>query len=230
MKTRRITATDQLPTASAAGLARRAAMMRSTTRAIEWPTWLLIFTIYSAWLALVLGYRSMPAWIANPVLVLVVAWHMSLQHELLHGHPTRNKAFNRLLGLFPMSAWYPYDIYRDSHLTHHRDEFLTTPGVDPECNYLQAHEFERLWKIQRAMRWFLRTALGRLLLGPALTIPLVWADIVSGPLKRDFTYVRTWVVHLSLLIAMLWWVSDRSGITPLHYLFGIDNRCHGFHR
>lgn len=195
--------------------------LRQTGRAREWPTWLLIAAIYGGWLALILAYRSLPGWVANPALVLVVAWHMSLQHELLHGHPTRNKAFNRLLGIFPMSAWYPYDIYRDSHLTHHRDEFLTTPGVDPECNYLQAHEFERLWKIQRAMRWLLRTALGRLLLGPAHTIPLVWADIVAGPARRDFTYVRTWVVHLSLLIAMLWWVNERAGIAPLHYLFGI---------
>ena len=195
--------------------------LRQTGRAGEWPTWLLIAAIYGGWLALILAYRSLPGWVANPALVLVVAWHMSLQHELLHGHPTRNKAFNRLLGIFPMSAWYPYDIYRDSHLTHHRDEFLTTPGVDPECNYLQAHEFERLWKIQRAMRWLLRTALGRLLLGPAHTIPLVWADIVAGPARRDFTYVRTWVVHLSLLIAMLWWVNERAGIAPLHYLFGI---------
>ena len=195
--------------------------LRQTGRAGEWPTWLLIAAIYGGWLALILAYRSLPGWVANPALVLVVAWHMSLQHELLHGHPTRNKAFNRLLGIFPMSAWYPYDIYRDSHLSHHRDEFLTTPGVDPECNYLQAHEFERLWKIQRAMRWLLRTALGRLLLGPAHTIPLVWADIVAGPARRDFTYVRTWVVHLSLLIAMLWWVNERAGIAPLHYLFGI---------
>ncbi len=205
--------------AAGGGLAARTVRGRDTR--IEWPTWVLITVIYGAWLALVLSYRSLPAWVSHPALVLVVAWHMSLQHELLHGHPTRSKALNRLLGIFPMSAWYPYDIYRDSHLVHHRDEHLTTPGIDPECNYLQAHEFERLWKLQRAFRWFLRTALGRLLLGPAHTIPLVWANIVSGPLKRDFTYARTWVVHLALLIAMLWWVNQVSGMSPLHYLFGV---------
>ena len=198
-----------------------ARILRPPDVGVEWPTWMLVIVIYGAWLVLVLTYSSLPGWLSHPALVLVVAWHMSLQHELLHGHPTRSKAFNRLLGNFPMSAWYPYDIYRDSHLVHHRDEHLTTPGIDPECNYLQAHEFERLWKLQRAFRWFLRTALGRLLLGPVHTIPLVWASIVSGPLRRDFTYARTWVIHLALLIAMLWWVHRVSGISPLLYLFGI---------
>ena len=198
-----------------------ARILRPPDVGVEWPTWMLVIVIYGAWLVLVLAYSSLPGWLSHPALVLVVAWHMSLQHELLHGHPTRSKAFNRLLGIFPMSAWYPYDIYLDSHLVHHRDEHLTTPGIDPECNYLQAHEFERLWKLQRAFRWFLRTALGRLLLGPIHTIPLVWASIVSGPLRRDFTYARTWVIHLALLIAMLWWVHRVSGISPLLYLFGI---------
>ena len=131
----------------------------------EWPTWILVFAIYGAWVALVTYYRWLPAWLANGALVVVSAWFMSLQHELLHGHPTRSKAFNRLLGLFPISAWYPYDIYRDSHLAHHRDELLTTPGVDPECNYLQPQHYARLWRLHRVLRWALRTAAGRLLLG-----------------------------------------------------------------
>ena len=187
----------------------------------EWPTWILVFAIYGAWVALVTYYRWLPAWLANGALVVVSAWFMSLQHELLHGHPTRSKSFNRLLGLFPMSAWYPYDIYRDSHLAHHRDELLTTPGVDPECNYLQPQHYARLWRLHRAIRWSLRTAAGRLLLGPAVTIPEVWADVVTGPRQRGMASVRTWSVHLALLAAMLWWVQAQAGISPLHYLLGI---------
>ena len=186
---------------------------------IEWPTWTLVVVIYGAWLVLISAHRSLPTWVSYPALVLVVAWYMSLQHELLHGHPTRNKAFNRLLGLFPMSAWYPYDIYRDSHLTHHRDEWLTAPGVDPECNYVLPHDYARMNALQRGIRWSLRTALGRFLLGPGVTISEVWVDIFTGPRKRGMACVRSWALHLALLVAMLWWVAATAGIHPLLYLF-----------
>ncbi len=59
-----------------------------------------------------------------------------LQHELLHGHPTRNAAFNRFLGLLPLAVWYPFDEYKRSHLAHHEEAHLTYPGIDPESNYL----------------------------------------------------------------------------------------------
>ena len=75
--------------------------------------------------------------------------------------------------------------------------------------------------LRRGLRWATRTVAGRLLLGPALTIPAVWADIATGPRQRGMACVRTWVQHLLLLAAMLWWLQHQSGITPLHYLFGI---------
>jgi len=186
----------------------------------EWPTWLVIITIYGAWFALIAHYRSLPAWLVNPALVLVTAWYMSLQHELLHGHPTRIKALNRLLGLFPMSAWYPYDIYRDSHLIHHRDEFLTTPGADPECNYVHPEAYAKMNGLHRAIR-SMRTVLGRLLIGPGLTIPAVWSDIFTGYRQRGLASAKSWALHIALMVAMLWWVQSKSGIGPLHYLFGI---------
>jgi fatty acid desaturase len=187
----------------------------------EWQTWLLILAIYGIWIGLIVAYKSLSPWLAMPALVLVTTWFMSLQHELLHGHPTGSKAFNRLLGLAPLSAWYPYDIYRDSHLAHHRDELLTTPGVDPECNYVEQARYARMSALPRGLRWATRTVAGRLLLGPALTIPEVWADIVNGPRRRGMACVRTWVVHIVLLLAMLAWIHEQSDITPLQYLFGI---------
>lgn len=187
----------------------------------EWQTWLLIIAVYGSWLALILGYRAMPAWLAGALLIVVTSWYMSLQHELLHGHPTRSKTLNRLLGLLPLSAWYPYDIYRDSHLAHHRDELLTTPGIDPEGNYVHARDFASMGATQRTLGWANRTVAGRLAFGPGLTIVQVWADIFTGPRKRGLASVRTWSVHLLLLMALLWWVHHQSGIKPLHYLFGV---------
>ncbi len=187
----------------------------------EWPTWLVLILIYGGWTAIVANFRALPALPAQFALVVITAWHMSLQHELLHGHPTRNKSVNRLLGLFPMSAWYPYDIYRESHLAHHRDDMLTVPDVDPECNYVWQKDYQTRSPLGRALRWTLRTTWGRLLLGPAVTIPMVWSGIVLEPMKRNFNHVQTWVVHISLLGGMLWWVQAQAGISPLHYMFGI---------
>lgn len=189
--------------------------------AFEWPNGLLIVAIYGAWLTLVLQYRHLPPVLGTVALAVVCAWFMSLQHELLHGHPTRHAGLNRLFGLLPLSAWYPYDIYRDSHIAHHRDELLTTPGVDPESNYVDAATWQTLGPVQRFLRTAMRTVAGRFLLGPGLTIVEVWADIVTGPRQRGWRAARTWAEHLALLVLLLWWVQAQAGIAPLHYLFGI---------
>ena len=50
--------------------------------------WLLVVAIYGGWLAVLLlvrdGTLSLAA--ATLPLILLGAWHLSLQHELLHGH------------------------------------------------------------------------------------------------------------------------------------------------
>jgi fatty acid desaturase len=189
--------------------------------AFEWPNGLLILVIYGAWLTLILWYPRLPQVPATLALVVVCAWFMSLQHELLHGHPTRHAGLNRLFGLAPLAAWYPYDIYRDSHIAHHRDELLTTPGVDPESNYVDPAAWKALGPWGRFLRTAMRTVAGRFLLGPALTILEVWADIFTGPRQRGWRAVRTWGQHLALLGLLLWWVQEQSGISALHYLFGI---------
>ena len=189
--------------------------------AFEWRTGALILVIFGTWLFLILQYRELPPSVANIALVIVCAWYMSLQHELLHGHPTRHAGLNRLFGLMPLAAWYPYDVYRDSHLAHHRDELLTIPGVDPESNYVDASTWQGMNLWRRFLCSSMRTVAGRFLLGPATTILHVWADIFTGPGQRGWRAARTWAEHLALLALLLWWVDEQSGIAPLHYLFGI---------
>ncbi len=189
--------------------------------AFEWRTGALILVIFGAWLFLILQDRELPPSVANIALVVVCAWYMSLQHELLHGHPTRHAELNRLFGLMPLAAWYPYDVYRDSHLAHHRDELLTIPGVDPESNYVDASTWQGMNLWQRFLCSSMRTVAGRFLLGPAITIFHVWADIFTGLGQRGWRAARTWAEHLALLALLLWWVGEQSGIAPLHYLFGI---------
>ena len=128
----------------------------------EWPTWLLIGVIYSAWLTVVLLSPTWGLWVSAPLLVVLGAWHMSLQHELIHGHPTRWTRLNHALGMPPLSLWFPVGVYRTAHLLHHRDELLTLPGVDPESNYVSPEDWSRAGPLMRFFWVARKTALGRL--------------------------------------------------------------------
>lgn len=65
------------------------------TARTEWPTWLLLIGVYAGWFAIVLNSHWLGRALSTLLLIpLVVLW-LSVQHELLHGHPTRWVRFNR---------------------------------------------------------------------------------------------------------------------------------------
>ena len=69
---------------------------------------------------------------------------MSLQHEIIHNHPTRWRRLNRALGTWPLVLWLPFEIYRRTHLQHHNDNRLTDPLEDPESYYHTSEQW-RAW-------------------------------------------------------------------------------------
>jgi fatty acid desaturase len=83
------------------------------------------FTIYAGWFATLAFWQTLGLLPATLLLIGFTAWYMSLQHELIHGHPTRFAWLNQLFGTLPLAVWYPYGLYRDSHLAHHRHDSLT---------------------------------------------------------------------------------------------------------
>lgn len=117
----------------------------------EFPTWALIVVIYGGWFATLACHETLGLLPATLLLIWFTAWYMSLQHELIHGHPTRYPWVNQLLGLMPLAVWYPYGLYRDSHLAHHRAHLLTLPDDDPESYYFSAHRWQRLPRWQRRL-------------------------------------------------------------------------------
>jgi fatty acid desaturase len=56
---------------------------------IEWPTLALATFIYTAWFLLTYFWASIPYVLLFIAGGWLLAWHGSLQHEVLHGHPTR---------------------------------------------------------------------------------------------------------------------------------------------
>ena len=85
----------------------------------ELPTWVMIVFVFGSFYFLMTNAAQLAWWqlalLGGPLLCL----HDSLQHEILHGHPTRLPWLNDLLGWAPLSLWIAYARYRDSHRLHH---------------------------------------------------------------------------------------------------------------
>ena len=107
--------------------------------------------IYTAFGLAHLDHHLLPWWAALPGR-LIVCLHGSLQHEVAHNHPTRTAWINEALVFPSLWLWLPFRIYRESHLTHHRDERLTCPVEDPESNYMSAETWERMGPAARVFR------------------------------------------------------------------------------
>jgi fatty acid desaturase len=181
-------------------------VVRFPLPAIEWPTVALACAIYLGWGALTFFHAVIP-W---PLLALgggwFVAWHMSIQHEVLHGHPTRYRWLNDAIGFPPLTLWLPYWVYRAIHLRHHRNEYLTDPLEDPETYYLTPERFGRLGPPARAFLRFRNTFFGRITFGALRGIVLfLWAHL-GLCLRGNRAELRVWVPHLVGVAAVLVWV------------------------
>jgi fatty acid desaturase len=187
----------------------------------EWPTWLLIVVIHGGWLATLAHWRQLGGAVATLLMIWWCAWYMSMQHELIHGHPTRWPLVNRLFGYLPLAAWFPFRLYRDSHLRHHNDFHLTLPALDTESYYVSPVVWAGMSKPLRQLYWFNKTFIGRMLIGPAITISRAWSDTVRRPLRGDWSRAGMWLRHFCMLAALLWCVARYFDVSPWCYLLAI---------
>ena len=185
---------------------------------IEWPTLAVAATIYSAFAAITFWHELLPLWILVPCAAYVVAWHSSLQHEVAHGHPTPWRWVNRLLVLPNLWLWIPFEIYRDSHLVHHRDENLTLPGVDPESYYFDPVEHANQPGWRRRWRALLNSILGRLLLSPLRCFWRTWSGGITDILSGDRVALGRWSFHILGAGLPLLWATQVAGIAWWEYL------------
>jgi fatty acid desaturase len=180
--------------------------------AVEWPTLFLIAFTYAGWLLVTRTYGRWPLVVVAPIVTLLLTLHSSLQHEIVHGHPTRWLRVNRMLAIVPLSLWLPYARYRRSHLIHHRDEYLTDPIHDPESFYLTPEEAAELDPVSRTLLMAQQTLAGRVLIGPPWSIgKFVRAEL--GALARGDPGVRAnWLEHLLWCVPVLLWVKFACGM------------------
>ena len=180
--------------------------------AVEWPTLALVVVVYGGWLAATLAYRRVPLALDAPAVALALILHSSLQHEILHGHPTRRIAINRLLAIWPLSLWLPFPIYRETHLAHHRDERLTDPIDDPESYYLTPDAWARAGRWTRALLQVQQTLLGRVLLGSFWRIGAFWRGEARRIAAGDGRRLRIWVEHLLWCVPVVAWLRFECAI------------------
>lgn len=195
-------------------------LLHTFTARSEWPTWGLVAGVYASWLLLVLAWPLLGYWTLPP-LILVVVLHQSLQHELIHGHPTRWPRVNALLAYPPLGLWFPFPLYRDSHLAHHRRENLTDPDLDPESRYVGGEVWERRGQAGRALLWLDKTLLGRVLVGPVLSLHGMLEFEVRRCRRGERGVQGVWLIHLTLCTGLLLAIHGLSGMPLAVYVLGV---------
>src|ERR1700761_7352777 len=145
---------------------------------INWRTLGVAGVILGGFVLWGFSFAALPLWLAAPLGSVLLTWYGSLQHETIHGHPTRSRRINSAIGGLPLSLWVPSPIYRLPHIQPHRHSGrrLTEVGHDPESFYLPPGHLAKVGRVRRIILRANCTLLGRLTLGPAIAILTFWSE------------------------------------------------------
>jgi fatty acid desaturase len=201
-------------------------MTSSKRPALEIPTLLLIAATYAAWLGATRLYLRWPLWVLAPLITVIITLHSSVQHEIVHGHPTRWRRLNRLLAMVPLSLWLPYERYRHTHHVHHIDARLTDPLDDPESFYWRREDWTGQHASARFVLQLQQTLAGRVLIGSFWRIGMFLRDELLAlrrreqrPLVRNAQNIRqVWLEHLLWCVPVIAWLKLVCGM-PLWLYF-----------
>ena len=179
---------------------------RPRPRDVEWPTLAMLGLAYAAFAAGTLLW-PVSALLSVLVTTVAIAQYSSLQHEVLHGHPFRNQTLSEALVFPGLTLFVPYLRFKDAHLQHHYDPNLTDPYDDPEANYMDPAVWARTprWG-QRLLRWN-NTLLGRILLGPAISIWFFSGPDIAQMRAGNRRIIQSWMLHgfgVALVVGWLW--------------------------
>ena len=185
---------------------------------VDWPTLALAAGIYGAFAAVTWFHAELPWWLVLPLGAATVCLQSSLQHEAVHGYPTRWSWLNALIAAPSLTLWLPYGLYRRIHLKHHVDEHLTDPTRDPESHYLTPEAWLALSPIQQAVHEVMMSLAGRMIVGPVYEAVRSLADLARAARTRDWSVLSHWALHGVVLAGLLWWIVGICGIPLWAYL------------
>ena len=184
-------------------------------RKIEWQTLLLFICCYGLWLLTTYQFNivsdnwglATACLMLFTITALLTAFHTSLQHEVVHGHPTPWSVVNEAL-VFPSLIFvYPFRRYRDLHLKHHNDANLTDPYEDPESYFWPQTEGHKLNKIKWLLLSMNNTFVGRMLLGPPLGLWGFYKTEISKLWRGEKGVRLSWSLHIIGCVCVVSWLT-----------------------
>ena len=185
----------------------------------DWRTLVIAVLVYGGWLATVFLHKQMPWWATFALLTWFGAWHLSLQHELVHGHPFRNSKLNAALASLSLTMWVPFLSFKRDHISHHNTT-LAHPKLDTESFYSMPEQWQHSGRFLRSIYWANRTIAFRLTVWSVFsTVQYFFADAWRA--IRNVDNARSaWVLHIPALIAVTYIVNNLAGMSMIEYLIG----------
>ncbi len=192
----------------------------------EWPTVLLVFGCYVAFVFATTAVAELSVVLGIAATASLVAFHSSLQHEVIHGHPLKSRFWSVALVFPAVGLLIPFERFRDTHLQHHHDPNLTDPYEDPETNYLDPAVWHRMPKPLQMLLRFNNALIGRMLIGPAISQFIFMKSDLRLALAGDRKIMRAWILHAVGAVPVITWVVEFSSMPIPAYLlaayFGIS--------
>ena len=185
----------------------------------DWRTLIIAVLVYGGWLATVFLHEQTPWWATFALLTWFGAWHLSLQHELVHGHPFRNSKLNAALASLSLTMWVPFLSFKRDHISHHNTT-LTHPKLDTESYYSMPEQWQHSGRFLRSIYWANRTIAFRLTVWSVFsTVQYFFADAWRA--IRNVDNARSaWALHIPGLIAVTYIVNNLAGMSMVEYLIG----------
>lgn len=172
----------------------------------ESPTILLIASCY-------VGFACLTAWAGEtggPLFILglavILTLYSSLQHEVIHGHPFRSQSLNDILVFPAFGLFVPYLRFKDTHLAHHHDPNLTDPYEDPETNFLDLAVWNKLPIWQRGLHMLNASLLGRIVLGPAMSLMAFYGSDLRQILSGNRRILKSYLYHVLGVTPCVIWI------------------------
>ena len=172
----------------------------------EWRTLLVVVAVYGLTVLTVLRYEVLTPWLAIPMLAVLGAWHLSMQHEVLHGHPFKNQFLNDAIGGIPVTLWIPYLAFKKDHHEHHLSD-LTNPALDNESYYVSQEQWDKAGRIRRAAWTANRTILFRIFVWTIVSTMTYVLSVLKRAARNEKSDRLAVVLHVVGVVFVVYLVS-----------------------
>jgi fatty acid desaturase len=143
------------------------------------------------------------------MLAVLGAWHLSMQHEVLHGHPFKNQFLNDAIGGIPVTLWIPYLAFKKDHHEHHLSD-LTNPALDNESYYVSQEQWDKAGRIRRAAWTANRTILFRMFVWTIVSTITYVLSVLKRAMRGEKGDRLAVVLHVIGVVFVVYLVSLSS--------------------